>query len=338
MRRVTALLLVAVCCGTPTLTQAAEFKGKVTKPDGVTALANVDSTLYIYDPANSVYRWHASTQTDNYGNYKLKAQELGVYLVIFNQNSSGYQGSQFYYPYSSYNYYNYNSNPLLGYYRETYNDVTPLTPTKAPTQLQVTNLASVTTLQLVKLNPVSSSDCLVTGPITINGVPYSYFSQYGYAPKLPDTGGTLNISFKVQNSTSAAISTNVQGLAFLERLDSSYANGDQSIQTFPRKVVNLPAKTTTTVNLAVTVPATLMTTRPLTKYWAFNLGVQMVSTQGVANCSPFLFPVLHASGTSSTQQQELADREEFGPKEKMIPLLLSETGEVLEWGPVPDSK
>lgn len=236
---------------------------------------------------------------------------------------------------------NYFYNPLYQiYYPETYNDVTPLTPTKAPTQLVVADLTTVTTLALVKLN-TKVNDCLVSGPITINGVPYSYFSAGSGGPSLPATGGTLNISFKVNNSTSAAISTNLQALAFLTRRDASYANGDHSVQAFARKAQSLPAKTTTTVNLAVSVPAALMSAAPPndTGYWAFNMGVQMVTAQGVANCEDIVFPVQHVPSPASAQLQELTDPAAQGPDgAEMIPLRLSETGQVLEWGPVPSAK
>lgn len=340
MRRHFALLLLAAASlGAATLTQAAEFKGKVTKPDGVTPLANVRTALYKHNTQTGYYDYFTGVYTDAAGNYSLTTQQQGVYLVYFNVGSGSHNGFED--PFSPwYGYYYYN--PLGIYYPETYNDVTPLTPTKAPTQFVVTDLAKVTTLALVKLNLISSgNDCLVTGPITINGVPYSSFSAYSGGPSLPATGGTLNISFKVTNGTTAAISTNLQALAFLTRRDTSYANGDHSVQAFARKVQSLPAKTTTTVNLAVSVPAALMAVSPPNSYgyWAFNMGVQMVTAQGVANCEDIMFPVQNVPTPASAQLQALPDLAEQGLDDpEMIPLRLSDMGEVLEWGPAPSAK
>ena len=318
------------------LTQAAEFKGKVTKPDGVTPLAGVDSYLYKFDPTSGNYYYYSYSYTDNAGNYSLKTQARGGYLITFNRNS-GDGSYAFDYPY--YTYYYYYDDPLSAYFIETYNNVTPLTPDKAPTQLVVTDLTKVTTLPLVKLDAIKN-DCRVTGPITINGTKYSSFSTYSASggPNLPAAGGTLNISFKVQNLTSAAISTNVQGLAFLERSDASYAKGDQSVQAYTRKAQSLPANATTTVSLAITVPSAVMAATAKSGYWSFNMGVQMVSSQGVPNCNSFMFPVLRVLSSASAQQQDMADMEEQGRDKRMIPLRLSEKGEVLEWGPMPEAK
>ena len=339
MKKAMTLMLAAVCCGTAPLMQAAEFKGKVTKPDGVTPLVNVDAHLYKFDSASGYFNWFTTSYTDNNGLFSLKTQELGGYLVTFNRYSDYDESNALSYPYGDYNYYYYNNNDLSAYFFETYNDVRPDTPAKAPTQFPVTDLAKVTSLGTVKLNNIKNL-CRVTGPITINGTQYYGFSTY-YAsggPKLPAAGGTLNISFKVQNLTSNAISTNLQGLAFLERSDSSYVNGAQSVQAFPRKALSLPANATTTVSLAITVPSQVMAVTPSTDFWAFNMGVQMVSPQGVANCNPFKFPVLHVVSPASAKRQELADMAGRRDEQKMIPLRLSETGEVLEWGPMPEAK
>lgn len=336
MRRHIALLLVAASFGAVTLAQAAEFKGKVTKPDGVTPLANVRTALYKHNTQTGYYDYFTAAYTDATGNYSLTTQQKGVYLVYFNVGSGSENGFQ--YPFSPYYYYQ--DDPLALYYPETYNDVTPLTPTKAPTQLVVADLTKVTTLVLAKLNAITN-DCLVSGPITINGIPYSYFSAYAGGPTLPATGGTLNISFKVKNLTSAAIGTNLQGLAFLTRRDASYANGDHSVQPFARKAQNLPANSTTTVNLTLTVPAALMTASPPNSYgsWAFNMGVQMVTAQGIANCKGILFPVQHVPSSTSARVEALAEGVTQGQEEPdMIPLRLSETGQIIEWGPTPSSK
>lgn len=338
MRRFLALLLAAASCSAVTLAQAAEFKGKVTKPDGVTPLANVRTALYKHNTQTGYYDYFTAVYTNATGNYSLTTQQKGVYLVYFNVGSGSDNGFEYpFHPWYGYYY----DNPLEIYYPETYNDVTPLTPTKAPTQFVVTDLAKVTTLALTKLNLIASNDCVVTGPITINGVPYSSFSAYSGGPSLPATGGTLNISFKVKNATTAAISTNLQALAFLTRRDASYANGDHSVQAFTRKAQSLPAKTTTTVNLAVSVPAALMAVSLPNSYgyWAFNMGVQMVTAQGVANCEDIMFPVQNVPTPVSAQLQALPDPAAQGRVEPdVIPLRLSETGQVIEWGPIPSTK
>jgi hypothetical protein len=336
MTKSIAILLAAANLWVGSLAYAADFKGKVTKPDGVTPVANAPVYLYKYNPGTGNYSYYANSYTDGLGLYTVTTGTTGVYLVNFQTGGDSNTG-HFNYAFSTYNYYY--DNPLASYYSETYNDVTALTPTKAPTQFSVTNLTQVFNLALVKLNPNTTGNCKVTGPVTINGVPYSSFSAYGGGPTVPDAGGTLNLSFKVTNGTATAIATNVQALAFLTRRDAAgtYVSGANSVQPFARKAQTLPANATTTVTLSVAIPAALMTSSPTGTYgaWAFNLGIQMVTSNGVASCREFIFPIQHVPTAASAASEALAAGEAQAQVPDIIPLTLSEDGQVLEWGPAP---
>jgi hypothetical protein len=336
VRKYVSILLAAACLCAGAVAQAATFTGKVTKSDGVTPIANVRVGLYRHDPDNPVYPLYKTAYTDALGKYTVSADLVGVYLVHFSVTSSSDQQG-WAYPFQSYYYYQ--DLPLDKYRWETYNDVTSLTPTKPPTQFVVADLGKVFKLVLVKLDTIPPvPDCLVTGPITVNGTPYSSFSAYSGGPSLPDAGGTLNIGLKVTNLTPAAISTNLQAVAFLERDDTTYADGDRAVRTFARKAQTLPASSTTPVSLSVAIPGALMTARPTGAYglWAFNLGVQMTTLDGVPNCKEILLPVHHVPTSAIAAQREFTEgqAEQQGPSE-IIPLSLSETGQVLEWGPAP---
>ena len=337
MKKSIAILLAVANLWVGSLAYAADFKGKVTKPDGVTPLANVPVALFKYNPVTGYYNNVAYSFTNALGLYTVTTGTTGVYLVNFPVGGDSNAGrfNYAYVPYANYYY----DNPLTIYLSETYNDVTALTPTRAPTQFSVTDVTQVFNLALVKLNLNTTGNCKVTGPITINGVPYSSFSAYSGGPTVPDAGGTLNLSFKVTNGTSTAIATNLQALAFLTRRDAAgaYVSGANSVQPFARKAQTLPANATTTVTLSVPISAALMTSSPVGYYgaWAFNLGIQMVTPAGVANCREFLFPVLHVPTAASAASEALAAGEAQAQVPDNIPLTLSEDGQVLEWGPAP---
>jgi hypothetical protein len=228
------------------------------------------------------------------------------------------------------------------YYNETYDDVTELSPpTKAPTALIVTTPAQSTALKPVVLNR-KTKGCMISGPITINGVPYSqFYSSMG--PALPPTGGTLNISFKVLNLSASPITTAVQPLAFLTQQNSAapaVKNNRGLASGGAGKIVTLPANAITPVSLTATIPASFMSVSPppsTIQQWAFNIGINATAS-GVPNCfSMVTFPVLKnklASAVALEEQSPEMVREET--PQMIIPLTLSKDGEPLTWGPVPE--
>ena len=320
------------------LAHAAQFTGKVTTNDGITPIANLNVSLYKYNVTEGSYEYEQSTNTDNLGSFTLTpnglpATHIGVYLVSFIA-SNPYRGDPFYY------YYYYQANSLSLYYNETYDNVTPLTPNKAPQQLIITNAGQIIDLGLVRLNR-KTVGCIVFDEITINSVSYTSFSAYGTGPKLPTTGGTLNISFKLRNLGTKDITTEVQPLAFLWRRDAPVLMDARSVRSYASKTYTVPPKSTKIVSLSVAIPGAFMTaTPPLTSYpWAFNIGIQMVSSNVLPNSvsSMILFPVLHETTASSTVFEEPALFVPLKQLPEIIPLRLSEGGKVLEWGPIPDA-
>lgn len=328
--------LLAVGLFGSSIIHAATFTGKVTKSDGVTPLKDIRVTLFKHAPDSyPPYPIYRSAYTDASGRYSISADLVGVYLVHFSASSASDQFGWIY-PYQPFSYYQ--ELPVEGYQWETYNDVTAQTPNKPPVQFVVSDLKKDYPLALVKLNTLPRQpDCLATGPITINGTPYSSFFSYSGGPSLPVAGGTLNITFKVVNTTDAAISTNLQAVAFLERDDTSYADQDKSLVQFPRKAQTLPAKSTTPVNLSVKIPAALMSARPNGAYgsWAFNLGIQMATTTGVANCKEIIFPIHHGPASAKNRANTTAaDGFETEMRGEVVPFGLDEKGQVIEWGPL----
>jgi hypothetical protein len=212
--------------------------------------------------------------------------------------------------------------------------VTPLTPTKAPTQIVITSAAQTVTLALTKLNQ-KSLGCAITGPMTINGVPYTYFSASSVGPKLPETGGTLAISFPVRNFGAAALTTSIQPMAFLSRRNVPSLAGFRSIKLAAPKSYTLAANSTTTVTMNVPVPAAWMAATPATisGLWGFNVGIQSVDTNSVANCLDLTtFPVLH----NSLPAAAAANAPDEVQPTTVIPLRIGEDARsVLEWGEIP---
>jgi hypothetical protein len=69
MTKSIAILLAVANLWVGSLAYAADFKGKVTKPDGVTPLANVPVYLYKYEPGTGYYNVYASSYTNALGLY-----------------------------------------------------------------------------------------------------------------------------------------------------------------------------------------------------------------------------------------------------------------------------
>ncbi|MFZ4789695.1 MAG: carboxypeptidase-like regulatory domain-containing protein [Candidatus Competibacteraceae bacterium] len=322
---------------------SAQITGKVTQANGTTPIANARVSLYKFNPTNGYFNYDSYTYTDTNGAFRAvpygdSATHPGGYYLVF--GSSGEWTSQSYPFFSDSNFYSFD--PLSGYYLETYDDVTALTPGKVPTLVPIsTATQSVALPKLVKLTPKPSS-CAITGPMTINGVQYSYFSAYGdgTGPKLPATGGALNISFKVQNLSATAIQTTVKPVAFLERQDGAF-KGKRSIATLATQAVTLPANSTTTVTLNTTIPARFMTASPRPYYtppggWAFNVGIN-AETTGLASCfSMPVFPVLRTTPLATSQ--DLAPESEQQPSGPTIPLVLDKDGKTVKSGPMPIQK
>lgn len=331
------LAALASLSGGPVV-HAAQFTGKVTTPNGITPVAGEVVYLYKFNPANGYYNYDSITFTSATGAFTAVASGVGVYYITFGSPSYDYSSD----PFQQYGWYYQNS---LGiYYNETYDDVTVLSPpTKAPTTLLVTTPAQSTALKPVVLNR-KTNGCMISGPITINGVPYSYFSIYsGIGPALPPTGGTLNISFNVINLSAGPITTAVQPLAFLTQQNTAapaVENNRGVASGGAGKVVAFPANAITPVSLTATIPASFMSVSPppaTVKQWAFNIGIN-ATAGGVANCfSMATFPVLKnklASAVALEEQSPEMVREET--PQMIIPLTLSKDGEPLTWGPVPE--
>jgi hypothetical protein len=337
-KRVAILLLVIGSILGWSMAHAAQFTGKVTTNDGITPVANLNVYLYKYNVVKGSYEYEQSTNTDNLGSFTLTpngltATHIGVYLVSFIADTP-YRGDPFYYSYY------YQANPLSLYYNETYDNVTPLTPNKAPEQLIITNAGQTIDLGLVRLNR-KTVGCIVFDEITINGVPYAYFSAYGSGPKLPATGGSLNISFTLRNLGTKEVTTEVQPLVFLRRRDAPVLMDARSVKSFASKTYTVPPKSTKIVSLSVAIPGTFMTaTPPLIYYpWAFNIGIQMVNSNVLPNSasSMIMFPVLHETTSSGTVFDEPSLDGTLKQLPEIVPLRLSKDGKILEWGPIPDA-
>lgn len=322
---------------------SAQITGKVTDSNGVTPMANVPVNLYKYNPRTGNFDYNASATTNAAGVFaaipqpsNAPASHPGGYYVIFG-NRYVYYGDPFYW----YDFYSENS--LTGYYLETYDDVTELTPTRAPKLVVITTATQSVPLNLVKLNR-RMKGCVITGPITINGVPYSSFSAYGNGPRLPATGGALNISFKVRNLGATPISTTAQLLAFLGHPDPALKS-NRGITTRTSKAVTLPANATISVTLNTTIPASFMTATPPQSYyysnppsdWVFNIGINAVANDGLPNCFSFTtLPVLKKTSSSADLLEGQALETAPDPlHEAKIPLVLSKEGQPIEWGPRP---
>ncbi|MBZ4194916.1 MAG: carboxypeptidase-like regulatory domain-containing protein [Candidatus Contendobacter sp.] len=320
---------------------SAQITGKVTQANGITPMANVRVALYKFDPTTGGFNYNGSTLTNSNGAFTAipwdsnSAMHPGSYYLVF--GSSSWSSSSYPFFYSSDFY---SSDPSANYYVETYDDVTPLTPNKLPALVAIsTPTQSVALPKIVKLNPKPNS-CLITGPMTINGVSYSNFSYYNDTggPKLPAAGGALTVSFTVQNPGATPIETTVQPLAFLERQDGAF-KGNRSVATLTTKAVTLPANSTTTVTLNTTIPASFMTASPrsyssIPPMWAFNVGINAVAANGLANCfSMPVFPVLRTTPLATSQ--DLAPESEQQPLGPTIPLVLDKDGKPVKFGPIP---
>jgi hypothetical protein len=341
-----AILAALVSLSGGPVAHAAQFTGKVTQPNGITPVANEYVYLYKFNPANGSYNYDSYTYTSATGAFTAVASGVGVYYITFGRSSSSsdfislYYGNDPFISNSSYYFYD----PLGFYYNETYDDVTELSPpTKAPTTLIVSTPAQSTALKPVVLNR-KTKGCMISGPITINGVPYSSFFIYsGMGPALPPAGGILNISFKVINLSASPITTAVQPLAFLTQQNTAapaVKNNRGVASGGVGKIVTFPANAITPVSLTATIPASFMSVSPppsTVKQWAFNIGIN-ATAGGVPNCfSMVTFPVLKnklASAVALEEQTPEMVREET--PQMIIPLTLSKDGEPLTWGQVPE--
>jgi len=336
-KRIALLLLVIFGALGGSGAYAAQFTGKVTTNNGTTPVASLAVYAYKYNAETRSYENVGSAYTDNQGAFTLTpngppASHIGVYLVSFSVDNP-YRGDPFYY------YYYYYANPLAIYYNETYDDVTPLTPTRPPKQIIITNGSQTYDIGLVKLNR-KTVGCIVSDAITINGVSYTYFSSYSTGPKLPTTGGTLNISFILRNLGSTAFTTQVQPLAFLRRRNVPLLMDARSVRSFASETHTVAAKSTKMVSLSVPIPGALMAASPAGFYyqWAFNMGIQLVNSSVLPNSSSsmIMFPVLHETTLTSTVLDGPALDEAQKQFPEIVPLKLSEDGKILEWGPKPE--
>lgn len=337
-KRITTLVALVSLCGS-SLAYSAQIIGKVTESNGTTPIANVPVTLYKYNPRTGNFDYNSYANTNAAGTFTVipeprdaSASHPGGYYVTFG-NFYSYNED----PFSEWGYYSQSS--VAGYYAETYDDVTELTPNRVPKLVAITSPTQSVGLNLVKLSR-KTKGCAIIGPMTINGVPYSYFYVYsGQGPKLPATGGVLNISFGVRNLSAAPIQTTVQSLAFLGHPDPALKM-NHGITSLVSKTVTLPANATTNITLSATVPASFMNATPH-RYsndnpptgWAFNIGINAVA--GLPNCfSLTKFPVLKQTSSSAASEEQAPKVSSESPR-GVIPLVLSEDGKPVKWGPRP---
>ena len=88
MKKSIALVLTLGSLFAGSLTHAASITGKVTRPDGVTPVANAYVDLYKYNAAEASYDYDGATVTNASGLYTVTpsgaaATHLGSYLVTF---------------------------------------------------------------------------------------------------------------------------------------------------------------------------------------------------------------------------------------------------------------
>lgn len=347
MKKVISTLLALASLGGSSLALSAQFTGKITQSNGTTPIAKVPVYAYQYNAATGTFPYSPTTSTSSGPDGSFiatltapPAAQVGVYILSFGDFSSQFSGD----PFLGYSYTWYIDNPAKIYYTETYNGVTAKTPTKAPTLLTITKPTDSKNLGKITLDK-KTQGCVISGPITIKGTPYTNFSTYGnppLAPVLPEAGGTLDIGFSLLNLGSTPIKTNLQTLAFLSRRDQPALLNARSVLPFGKQTVTLPAKDTTKVKITATIPKGVMpgTPPPPFDHWAFNVGIQAQdAATGLANCfSLTTFPVAHAAAGSSVSTA-VADPSSNGgaeqPATEIIPLELSEDGKVLKWGPRP---
>lgn len=298
-----------------TLTHAATINGKVTAPNGTTPMDNSPVYFYRFNPNDQSYQYYDSVYTDSTGAFAWNTQALGSYLIIVARQ---YYGSL--YPFEPYNYWD--SYDQSAYYPETYNDVTPSTPDKSPTPINITNSTQTFDLDVIKLN--RKSGCSIVSPITINGTEYSSFYS-GWGPQLPSSGGILSVSFMLQNLTSKSLTTSIQPVAFL--VNTGKLAGYRSTKSLLSTSVTLSANAKKMITFDVDIPSTLMGSE-IGNGVAFNLGLQAVNaSSSLANCLDLvMFPVGNSASPS------LAADSEASPS-GIIPFKIAADGKtILEWG------
>jgi hypothetical protein len=315
----TAILVSSLGAGA---VQAATITGVVKDPTGTSPIVGLNVMAYKWDPETGSYNYGYGTSTvPKTGAFTIMNLMPGSYLVVMRSYGGSYQSD----PFGSYGWYT--NDPMSQYYTETYNDVTVMTPSKPPTQINFSSATGSANLGTIRLNR-KIAGCQIDGPITINGIPYNYFYD-GMAPRLPVGGGNLVISYKLRNFASTSITgAKVQPVAFLQNRTSASKQLERSVKILTGSpTVTVPANSTANVSFTITVPGALMAgTAP------FNIGLQTVNantTIGVCNLATF--PVQRQVTAAS---RAAAPQGATAPKIQ-VPLRLDEKGQPLEWGLVP---
>lgn len=322
---------------------AAEFNGRITQANGTTPVAGVQVSVYRYDVVGGGFDYTTATISDSTGNFSAKLSgdptaQIGTYFIYFGSFTNSSLSASPFYEYVGW----YRENPSAPYYLETYDDVTALTPLKAPTLLAIKSPNDKIQLKPIKLNP-KTKGCVITGPMTINKTVYNTFGTTFFgttppsAPALPETGGKLDISFKVVNLGSTPLTTNLEAIAFVTRRDDPAYTGMRSLIENPKRKAVLP-KGTSTVTLSATIPKGVMPATPgpfSYDLWAFNVGIQSQDpASGIANCFDLtLFPVVHEIPSRPASMDAAEDS--AAPTGPIVPLKLDENGQPTQWGPAP---
>jgi hypothetical protein len=169
--------------------QAATITGIVKDPTGASPIAGMPITAYKWDPEYGSYNYGYYSMTSATGAFAIASLMPGSYLVVMRSYGSSYQSD----PFASYWYSN---DPMSQYYTETYNDVTILTPNKAPTQINFSSATQSRSLGTILMNR-KTAGCQIDGPITVNGTAYNNFYD-AMTPRLPAAGGNLVVSYKLK--------------------------------------------------------------------------------------------------------------------------------------------
>jgi hypothetical protein len=303
-------------------TQAATIQGVVTNPAGSSLGVSAPVYLYKWNPESASYSWNSAGYTNvSTSQFAIPNLTLGSYLLVVPVWGGQYQGD----PWGSYGWY-YND-PLSVYYTETYNDVTALTPYKAPTQINLTGTSQIFTTVPIKLNRKTGSGCQLEGPITINGKIYNGFYD-GMGPQLPSTGGTLTISYKLRNYSSTASAVRAQAVSFLTRRTGSSKQYEKSVRQLNSVNVSLPSNNIVTVNMTASIPSALMKDSA-----PFSIGLQTVDSNSIGVCNLATFPVYLKPTTATATVPSMESVK--GGSGQNIPLTLDENGRPIEWGPMP---
>jgi hypothetical protein len=303
--------------------QAATITGIVKDPTGTTPIAGMQVIAYKWDPEYGSYNYGYYSMTSATGAFAIASLMPGSYLVVMRSYGSSYQSD----PFGDYGWYA--NDPMSQYYTETYDDVTLLTPNKAPTQINFSSATQSRNLGTIRMNR-KTAGCQIDGPITVNGTAYNNFYD-GMAPRLPAAGGTLRISYKLRNFANTPITgAKVQPVAFLQNRAGASKQLERSVRVLGSTAnLTLPANNTANVNVTVSIPGALMTgTAP------FNVGLQTVNANSIGVCNLALFPVQLLAPPSSRASIS-GEGENAAPRQIEIPLRLDEKGQPLEWGPAP---